>query len=316
MNSKEKILSKPVIVFLLAGVCCLLWGSAFPCIKAGYKLFEIEGADSFSQILFAGIRFTLAGILTVAFGSVMSKKMLLPSKSSLGKISVLSLFQTILQYIFFYIGLAHSTGAKSSIINSISVFFSVIISAIIFKSDRLTAKKIIGCLLGFAGVVLINLTSDNAFAFSFDFFGEGFIILSSLSYAFSSVFLKRFSQKENPVMLSGYQFIFGGAVMVITGLLAGGEIKKLSVGGALLVFYLAFVSAAAYTLWGILLKFNDVSRVAVFGFMTPAFGCVLSALFLKEKLMQTPLQMILSLVLVCSGILIVNLKSKKITNKK
>lgn len=310
MDKKAKLLSRPLNVCLLAMICCALWGSAFPCIKIGYSLFDIGGGDYSTQILFAGVRFTLAGILIIAFGSIASKKFLFPKKSSLAKIPVLSLFQTVLQYIFFYIGLAHTTGTKSSIINSVSVFFAVIISAVIFKQDKLTVKKIIGCIIGFIGVVIINFSSVGSFDFSFNFLGEGFIIISSLSYAFSSVFLKKFSEGESPVTLSGYQFALGGIIMVVFGLAMGGKITQADFKGIILLIYLAFVSAAAYTLWGILLKYNDVSRVAVFGFMTPVFGCLLSALFLKEEIMQTAFQIILSLLLVCLGIYAVNSKSK------
>lgn len=310
MDKKEKILSKPLNVCLLAMICCALWGSAFPCIKIGYSLFSIQGGDYFSQILFAGIRFTLAGILIIAFGSIISKKFLFPKKSSFAKISVLSLFQTILQYIFFYIGLAHTTGTKSSIINSVSVFFAVIISSVIFKQDRLTLKKVIGCVIGFLGVVIINCSNSGGFDFNFRFSGEGFIIISSLSYAFSSVFLKKFSESENPVVLSGYQFALGGIAMTVFGIVLGGKITQADFKGIVLLIYLAFISAAAYTLWGILLKYNDVSRVAVFGFMTPVFGCLLSAIFLKEEITQTAFQIILSLLLVCLGIYAVNSKSK------
>lgn len=310
MDKKEKILSKPLNVCLLAMICCALWGSAFPCIKTGYSLFSIQGGDYFSQILFAGIRFTLAGILIIAFGSIISKKFLFPKKSSFAKISVLSLFQTILQYIFFYIGLAHTTGTKSSIINSVSVFFAVIISSVIFKQDRLTLKKVIGCVIGFLGVVIINFSNSGGFDFNFRFSGEGFIVISSLSYAFSSVFLKKFSESENPVVLSGYQFAIGGIAMTVFGIVLGGKITQADFKGIVLLIYLAFISAAAYTLWGILLKYNDVSRVAVFGFMTPVFGCLLSAIFLKEEITQTAFQIILSLLLVCLGIYAVNSKSK------
>lgn len=309
MDKKEKLLSKPLNVCLLAMICCALWGSAFPCIKIGYSLFSIKGGDYFSQILFAGIRFTLAGALIIAFGSIISKKILLPKKSSFLKIPVLALFQTVLQYVFFYIGLSNATGTKSSIINSVSVFFAVIISAVMFKQDRLTVKKIIGCVIGFLGVVIINFSSKN-FDFNFNLSGEGFIIISSLSYAFSSVFLKKFSENENPVVLSGYQFTLGGIVMAVFGIIFGGKITQADFKGVLLLIYLAFISASAYTLWGVLLKYNDVSRVAVFGFMTPVFGCLLSALFLKEEITQTAFQIILSLLLVCVGIYAVNSKSK------
>jgi drug/metabolite transporter (DMT)-like permease len=131
-----------------------------------------------------------------------------------------------------------------------------------------------------------------------------------VAYAFSSALLKRYSQKENTVMLSGYQFAFGGAVMIAVGLLGGGAIKTVTTNGIAVLIYLAFISAAAYSLWGLLLKYNPVSKISVYGFMNPVFGVILSALLLTEQNGNLGIvKVIISLALVGAGILIVNLGS-------
>ena len=149
-NNKQIKLSWTPIVILLAGVCCLLWGSAFPCIKLGYKFFRIESGETTSQILFAGTRFAIAGAMVIITFSIINRKFIKPS--SPGKIATLSVFQTILQYVPFYIGLAHTTGVKSSIINGRRFFITILISCLIFKQEKLTGKKIIGSVLGFLGM--------------------------------------------------------------------------------------------------------------------------------------------------------------------
>ncbi len=288
-------------------LCCALWGSAFPFIKIGYGLLNIASDDTPSQLLFAGIRFFAAGILVIVFGSLNSKRIILPKRKSVSSIVVLSVFQTIMQYIFFYIGLSHTTGTKGSVLNSTSVFFVLILACVIFRQEKLNLQKIIGCMIGFAGTVIINLSQGGVDG-GISFLGEGFIILSSLSYAVSSVLMKKYSSYENPVALSGYQFMLGGAVMTAAGLFAGGRLGVVSVKAVLLLLYLALVSAAAYTVWGILLKYNDVSKVAVFSFMTPVFGCIFSAMFLKESLAGSLFRTIISLFLVSAGVIIVNIK--------
>lgn len=70
--SKSK-LSKIYIMTPLALLCCFLWGSAFPMVKTGYQMFSIGESDTASQILFAGMRFALAGILVIIFGSIIAK---------------------------------------------------------------------------------------------------------------------------------------------------------------------------------------------------------------------------------------------------
>lgn len=117
------IFSHSLVVCGLALICTLLWGSAFPSIKVGYRLFEIESGDTASQILFAGYRFTLAGLLTLVIGWVKMGKFPVPDRGIWKNIMVLRTFQTILQYLFFYIGLSRTEGSKGSIIVASSYFF-------------------------------------------------------------------------------------------------------------------------------------------------------------------------------------------------
>ena len=296
---------------LIAFICCALWGSAFPVIKIGYEQFGITDSGAGAKLIFAGIRFTLAGILAWAAGSAADKKPMLPHKEDVPRIFVLSLFQTILQYSLFYLGLANCTGVKSSIIDGSNPFLVIQLTTLPLRMEKMTARKLIGCLLGFGGIIVINLGGDmSGFAWN----GEGFIFLSALSYAVSTVLLKRFSGKgSSPVMLSAFQFIAGGIAMVIIGLLAGGaEYSEWTISGqgVVTLLYLALVSAAAYSLWGLLLKHNPVCRVAVFGFLTPVCGVLLSALLLGEAEQAFNLRSVAALVLVCAGIWIVNLPEK------
>lgn len=109
MNEKKDILTKTWVVAVLASICCMLWGSAFSCVKIGYSLMNITTNDSGSQLVFGGIRFFVAGLMALAIGSGAERKILLPTKTSIPKIMIISLFQTILQYFFYYIGLAHTS---------------------------------------------------------------------------------------------------------------------------------------------------------------------------------------------------------------
>ena len=301
---KDETMKKTWVVCLLALVCCFLWGSAFPSIKVGYQLFEINQTDTASQILFAGCRFTLAGVLVVVIGSLLQGKLMKPSKSALPKIGKVCLLQTVIQYFFFYVGLAHTTGVKGSIVESANVFLAIIFSSLLFHQETLKGKKVLGCLIGFAGVVLINLSGGNT-DLSFNFMGDGFILISAAAYGMSSVVIKKYSETEDPVMISGYQFLAGGLIMIAVALVAGGKLEVFNISCALILLYMAIISAVAYTLWSLLLKFNPVSKVAIFGFMNPVFGVILSALILGEG-SAFGIQGVTALVLVCAGIFIVN----------
>lgn len=294
-----------------AMLCCLLWGSAFPLVKIGFSWLNISSEDIPTEILYAGLRFTLAGVIAIIITSLISGKFLRPTMKSLPKVFSLSMFQTILQYLFFYIGLSNTSGVKASVIEAMNVFVALIVSCLIFRMEKFTAAKIIGSIIGFAGVVIINVSKGDL-AGGLTLKGEGFILISTVAYAFSSVLMKHWSNEENPMMMSAWQFLLGGIVMSILGFALGGRIIGFDLKSVLLLIYLASLSAIAYSLWASLLKYYPVSRIAVYGFMNPVFGFILSAFLLGES-EAFGLKSIAALVLVCLGIYIVNYTKK--TNK-
>ena len=291
---------------------CLLWGSAFPCVKLGYEFFAISAADTASILAFAGMRFTLAGIMVAAGMSIARKRPFVPATRDLPAIGALALAQTIVQYVFFYVGLAHCAGVTSSILEASNSFLCVLIAALVFRFEKLNVRKILGCAIGFAGVVLVNVTGSEG-GFSFSLAGEGMVLASTVAAATSSNLAKRFSAEHDPVLLSGWQFFFGGLVMMLVGFALGGHVAPANAANPLpacaLLAYLGFISAAAYSLWSATLAVNPVSKVSVFGFMNPVFGVLLSALLLGETNVVSPVVAVGALVLVSAGIVIVNRKT-------
>ena len=307
---KERLLQNPWIVCVLALVCCTLWGSAFSVIKIGYEIFDIASEDTGAQILFAGMRFTLAGILAILFGSLLERRFLFPKKSSWDKVVRLCMLQTVIQYLFFYVGVAHTTGVSSAIMTGTNSLWVILIAGLIFHQEKLEGPKIAGCILGFAGVVIANLgTASGGVGMSFN--GEGFLLISSVSYAFSAVCLKRYSKDENPVTLSGYQFVVGGIILMIISAFMGGRLNNISPAGLGILLYLAFLSAVAYSLWGILLKYNPASKVAIYGFTNPVIGVLMSAVLLGEGSQALSVKNLMALFLVSAGVLVVNLFGTK-----
>lgn len=274
-----------------------------PGVKIGYEWFHIASEDSASQILFGGLRFILAGILVIIFGSIFSKRFLRPKGEEWKHAVIISLFQTILQYTLFYLGIAHTAGTKAAIIVGANVFIAILIACLIFRQETLTSYKVLGCVIGFAGVVLINLTSGGM-SLSMTFKGEGLVLISTVAYACSSSVMKIYSKTDDTVMLSGYQFLIGGIVMTILGWMMGARITYVDLKGMSMLIYLGFVSATAYTIWSRLLKYNPVSKIAVFCFMTPVFGVILSAVLLKETEQISWIQGCISLILITVGIII------------
>ena len=307
MHETKSIWNKPAVMISTAVFCCVLWGSATPAIKIAYDLFQIPASDTASRLVLAGARFQIAGIMIIAFGSLLKRKLLVPKKESLGKIAVLAAFQTVCQYYFFFTALAHTTGVRGSVINASGNFLAILAAAYLFRMEKMTPRKWFGCIAGFLGIIILLggfraiLAGGNI-----TLAGEGAMFMAGVFFALSGCCIKIFSKDEDPVVLSGYQFLLGGIVLFLIGILMGGKLVFHSFGCVLNLLYMGFISAGAYTLWGILLKYNPVSSVSILGFLNPIMGVLLSALFLGEHQEAFSINGLIALVLVSLGIIAIN----------
>jgi drug/metabolite transporter (DMT)-like permease len=301
----RSVFGKKRNIILFALLAALLWGIGYSGTKLGYSLLRIALDDIPSKILFAGVRFVIAGLILLCFSFLTTKKLPLLKGGDLKGIVQLAFFQTILQYGALYIALAHISGAKSSILNQIGSFLLILLSHFLYRNDFFTFSKVLGCVSGFLGIVLINL--GNGISRDFSFAGEGLVIISSVSGAVGYVVSKRISQSGDPVLITGYQQFFGGLVLSICGFLLGGKLWLRGAKPIGILVYLSLSIAVAYALWVQLLKYNNVSQVSVFKFAVPVFGVLSSGIILGENILT--LKNWLSLLLVCAGIIIINVNN-------
>lgn len=304
-------------LYILATLACVLWGSNIPGIKAGYRILGISHADTMKQLLLAGIVFVLSGMMTVVIGSLIAHKPLVFWNTDLVKrkgktvpavrgflvITEIALLQTVGQYAFLYIGLSNTSGVQGSIITASNAFFSILLSCFIFRQERFTVQKIAGCLLGLLGIVVMNL--EGSFGNQFRLTGEGFVLLAAISVSLAVTLVKKHAGEIDPVLLSGWQSLLGGVILLGMGLLNGASISFDSIQAIGIVLYISGASALAYAIWCMLLAKYDVSSVTVFGLLEPVVGVLLSVVLLMEFHLLS-ISCFVSLILVCIGIYYVN----------
>lgn len=307
-RSTSSVFTDRRAVVVLATLCCLLWGSAYPAIKNGYALFGIAPADVPSQLVFAGYRFLFAGIVLCALAACRGVNVVQPLRGHWRAVTLLGLSQTTLQYFFFYVGLSHTTGVKASIMNATGTFFSVLLAHFIYHNDRLSHRKLLGCAVGLAGVMVVNFHAD-LLQLDFTVLGEGFVIIAAFVLSAAAIYGKRLSQQLDPLLMTGWQLGIGGAALLLIGYGTGGSLSGFTVPSTALLAYLVVLSSAAFALWSALLKHNRVSTVTAFNFLVPVFGALLSAAFLHESVMQW--KNAVALVLVCWGIWLVTVERRR-----
>lgn len=307
---KKKFYTNRTNIVILATICCALWGSAYPAIKVGYLMFNIRTDDIGSKLIFAGYRFALAGVFILLLEIIRKKNVLNFSKREFAQVTMLGLLQTTIQYVCFYIGMSYTTGVRAAIINGTGTFFSIILAHFIYKNDKLNFNKTLGCIVGFTGVIVVNLNGSSLLESSFSFKGEGMITFAALFFAISAIYSKKITQNNDASIVSGYQLLIGGIILGLLGFSLGGKLVGFNFMSTALLIYMALLSSIAFALWTQLLKYNKVGVISVFNFLVPVFGTILSGIFLKENIFD--IKILIALVFVCIGIFLVyRVKDKK-----
>lgn len=298
----ENLLRKRWFAAVGMVLCTLLWGSANPIIKYSYEALRIDTVAD--KLMFAGVRFMLAGVMVFIAAWVILRRVPTVLKKLIPGVTLYGVVQTGLMYILNYIGVANTTATKTCILTAASAFFAVIFAPLVFKGERLTALKLIGVIVGFAGIVAVNL-GDLGGGLSLT--GEGFVLTATVLSTAGSFIGKRIS-KGRVLEMTAWQLIIGAGLILVVGLIMGGGMT-FTLSGLLLILYLAFVSAFTFILWTALLVYHEAGRILVYNLLIPVFGALWSLIILGERQILDPMYL-LSITLIACGIFMVNYTKK------
>ena len=301
MNSEKSIFQRPFWVVTFALSAAISWGWAYPLIKLGFDEFGIMQSMTGSKMLFAGIRFFISGVLILCIARFFKRDFRIRNSNGVWYILLYALLNTTLHYAFFYIGLSHSDGARAAILNSLGVFMLVLLACVFFKSDKLTTKKMLGCIIGFAGILSLNLGKESYSEFTM--MGDGMIVMNALCSAFAGLLTRGLGKFVDVVVGTGYSLAIGGLLLVLPGVVMGGVLPHVTPYGILLLGLLVCISTLGFTLYNKLLSCNPVGKVAIFNSLIPVVGAITSCICLHEPFYW---KYILAAGLSMAGIYIIN----------
>lgn len=303
MAKKQKIsiFQRPVWVVIFALTAAIAWGWAYPLIKLGFAEWGITQDMTGSKMLFAGIRFAISGLIILAIAKTGRKRFKMKSFWGWPYIITFALLNTTLHYTFFYIGLSHSEGARAAILNSLGTFMLVLLACMAFKSDRLTSNKVWGCIIGFAGILALNVGGGASGKFTM--MGDGMIILNALCSAFAGLMTRGVSRRVDIVVGTGYSLAIGGLLLIIPGLVLGGTLPHITTAGLTILALLIAISTIGFALYNKLLSCNPVGKVAIFNSLIPIVGALSSCLCLGEPFYW---KYLIAALLATTGIYVIN----------
>lgn len=296
------LFQRPVWVCLFALTAAVLWGWAYPIIKIGFEEWGITPEMTGSKMLFAGIRFAISGLIILAMARGMRRSFRPARRWDWGFILLFALINTTFHYACFYIGLSHSEGSRAAILNSLSIFLVVVLACVFFKSDRMTLRKMVGVVLGMAGILILNLNGD-AVSAEWSWLGDGMIIVNAICSAVASLLTRSMARRVDIIVGTGYSLGIGGLLLIVPGLLMGGTLPHVTLWGLALLGMLVGISTIGFALYNQLITHNPIGKVAIYNSLLPIVGALTSCLCLGEPFQAN---YILAGGLVASGIYIVN----------
>ncbi|WP_462317562.1 DMT family transporter [Marinilabilia sp.] len=301
------MLSRLKSTYFLAILACLLWSTAFVGIKFGLKYT--------SPMQFAGTRFFLAGAMLLPW---------IPSWKRLGRALVryplvflkIAFFQTFVLYTLFYQGINLVEGATTAIIIGSQPLFTALVAHIAMKNDLLTFKKFRTIIIGIAGIVMVAIEKGLSFSGAgllSQFWGIGLLVLANIASGYGNVLVSRQSELNiSAISLSSVQLMLGGAALFGAALwvepFKGFDFPWPYYAS---LFWLSFLSAAAFSLWFTLLNRPGVkvSDLNIWKFIIPVFGAFFSWLLIESE--KPSLLQVLGMIIIGISLILYNLQNRK-----
>lgn len=288
---------------LLAVTACLLWSTAFVGVKVGLKY-----AGPFA---FAGQRFMLASLLLLPFWWARRPGCSVACGHA-GMILSIALFQTFILYGLFYFGMTLIPGALAAMVIGASPLVTAVLAHYCMTGDRLSPLKGGSLLLGLGGVAVLSLSRQpwvSATGLA-EVAGIGVLLLANVAGALGNILVARHKTELDPVFLNSAQLFVGGLGLWLLSLVL--EVQPSSPASwsyYAALGWLAFLSAAAFSIWFILLRRPGVrvSELNLWKFLIPVCGALFSWLLLAEE--QPSLWPIVGMLCIAAAIVLYNLQT-------
>lgn len=272
---------------------CIFWGSTYLAIRIGVQ--------DFPPMLFAGIRFLIAGGVMLGFAAV--KRMAFPERlQDYRDFSIVGLFLLLggNGLVVYAEQWVHS-GITALLVATMPLFMALI-EFFLSKDQRLSLKGWLGLLVGFGGVCWLVLSKDLSDAV--DPVGAGLLLLACFLWAAGSVYSKKVKATGSVVSHIGIQMLAGGISLTAIGLATGeaGRIVLTARGLGSMAYLIVFGSIVGYSCFVYLLQKWPAARVGTYAYVNPVVAVLLGAVVLNEKL--TP-SVGVATVIILSGVLLV-----------
>ena len=277
---------------------CMLFGANAVAIKI-----SLEGLGVFTT---AGIRFGIASVAIFLWTRITGRSFEI-KKEQILQLFVISIVFTV-QLSLFYLGLSKSNASRGVLLVNFQPFFTLFLAHFFIPGDQITKRKIMGILLGFAGVAFVFLEKTGV-ASDFEV-GDVMILAAAFLWSCNAVYTKRIISAFKPFQIALFPMIFSVPFFFLEGVLWDHHMIAFidsKIIGAMV--YQSLVTASfGFVVWNSLLQRYGAVALHSFIFVMPISGVLLGGLILREPITTN---ILIAMLLIVAGILMTHIKQKK-----
>ena len=257
----------------------VLWGGSF--------FFAEIALESLPPLTIVTLRVGLAAI--TLWLVVLALKLPIPNSTPIWiAFLTMGLLNNVLPFSLIVWGQSQISSGLAAILNATAPLFGVIVAGILLRDESATPLKIMGVVVGFAGVIVMMDLSSIATS---SLLAQLAILAAALSYACASVYGRRFKATGlNPILVAAGQVTGSTLLLLPIALWVDGNDPYANVPAqvwAAIISLAVFSTAAAYILYFKLLASAGATNILLVTLLVPVSAILLGWLFLEESL-QTP----------------------------
>ena len=232
------------------------------------------------------MRFIISGLMILPF-TVKPMVYIRMIREHWKVVAWVTLLLTLINYSFFYHGINLVPGALGAVIVGSQPLVTAVVASLMHEGDKLTRKKIVTIIFGISGVILIS-AGRQAFKFgtAIELLGVLMILIANIATATSNVIVSLRSRGINPFVLSSFSLFIGGIILYLVSIpIEGRPHGPLPLEYWLILFWLSFMAAFAFSLWFKLLQRPGVkvSELNLWKFIIPVVGAILSWMLVPDE---------------------------------
>jgi drug/metabolite transporter (DMT)-like permease len=288
--------SKHWLVFILLGV---IWSSSFMWIKIA-----VQEIGPITLVAFRVLFGLLFGVAVILFQGAQMPRSLKEWSPPL----ILGITNVAIPFFLISWGEQSIDSAVAAILDATVPLFTILVAHYLLHDDKMTVPKVLGLLMGFAGVVI--LMSKDIGASLGSVLGQFAVVLASVFYAGSAVYARKTTEDTPGILRSVGPLVSATAVMWLATFLLESPVKipQLGITWIALLFLGMLGSGLAFVMLYYLIHEIGPTRTSMVTYLFPLGGVILGVVFLNEQLSW---QLVVGATLIVLSLVVANMQPQK-----